>query len=46
MKKSASKELTLHEFDKFVHDITNTRVAKEQMSFTIENQNVYFATSN
>ena len=46
MKKSASKELTFHEFDKFVHDITNTRVTKEQMSFTIENQNVYFATSN
>ena len=31
--KSVSKELTSHDFDKYVYDVTNKPIAKKQMSY-------------
>ena len=42
----SSKELTFNNFDKCVHDITNTPIAKEQISFWSKKHKVYTVTSN
>lgn len=43
---SALKELNFHEFDKSVHNITNTPITKEKMSFIGYHQIIYTATRN
>ena len=40
------KELKFNDFDKCVHDITNTPITKEQTSFRSYNHKIYTVTSN
>ena len=46
VKEFAYKELTSDDFDKCVHDITNTPIIKEQTSFRSINHKTYSVTSN
>ena len=41
VKKLASKELTFHDFDKFVKNILNKPLAKERMILRTDNHKVY-----
>ena len=46
VRKSASKELTFHNFDKCLLDITNKPVTKEQITIKSYNYRFYTVTSN
>ena len=46
VKTFASKELTLNDFDKRVHDVTNKPIAIEQMIFRSHIHNIYTAANN
>ena len=46
VRKSASKRLIFHDFDKYMDDITNKPITKEQISFRSYNHKIYTVTSN
>ena len=45
-KRYVSKELTFHDFDKYLYDITNRPITKEQMSFINYNHKNQTVTNN
>ena len=46
VKTFASKELTLNDFDKRIHDVTNKPITIEQMIFRSHIHNIYTAANN
>ena len=46
VKKSTSKEVTLHDFSKCVDNTINTPITKEQMSFRSHDHKIYIVTCN